>query len=553
MSPSTSGHVDYDRISNKGRQSPRPLQGAELPAAWGIGWRCPTLMVGLVTCGAMLSVGHHFYYRSFDQTLVDSRNQQAWAIRIGTGFAFLVKSCLVSAVGVAAVQETWATLRRKSVKLSGIDSMFAVLDSPLAFFTPDLWLYAKTLTALAIISWLIPLTAIITPSTLYVVAMQARQTSRLGVPSVSFADSFWSGEAALEGAGRINAPSPNLSRLFTVTASSMQVLPVPAPFPNSSYLLEFWGPSYKCQSLSEALLNVHGLSQGLWDRQNPLWNNNASQPTELVCQLWNTSYMVSLTFNDGIQTLTPISVDHIAYSNWSSEAGTYSLLQNSDPTVNGGFYVVHMLFSGLIQGNLRTGVSGSVRENITSQTAFTKLSIAQTGLFACPEMWNGSNSDYLYGNSLMTSCRNRTLARAIEDLSHNLTYNLLSLNAANTTVDVLDLTSRNFYIYDQEYLILAYMTALGVTVACIIIGFFALRRNGVSQRTSFSSVLMTTRNPDLDRLAVGHCLGAEPLEKEIGKVLLQYGEIESPGQRHKHAAFGTKGSVVALSKGEDYY
>ncbi|KAL4747546.1 hypothetical protein BDW72DRAFT_182551 [Aspergillus terricola var. indicus] len=584
MSLSTSGHAGYDDIPNKGRQSPHPVQNADTPAAWGIGWRCPTLMIGLVTCGAMLSVGHHFYYRSFDETLVDSRNQQAWVIRIGTGFAFLVKSCLVSAVGVAAVQETWATLRRKSVKLSGIDSMFAVLNSPLAFFTNDLWMYAKTLTALAIISWLIPLTAIITPSTLYVAAMQSRQTSKLDVPSVSFADSFWLGQAGFEGAGRISFPSPDISRLFTVTASSMQLLPVPAPFPNSSYLLTFWGPSYKCQSLSEALLDVHGLNQGLWDSEignktdrpleiysgaapqelnntlfiwaagrNPLWNDDASQMTELVCQLWNTSYMVSLTFNNGIQTLTPISVEHIAYSNWSTEAGSTSLLRKKDQTVNGGFYVVHMLFSGLIQGDLDTGVSGSVNENITSRTAFTRLSIAQTGLFACPEMWNSSGADYLYGNISTTSCRNRTLARAVEDLSHNFTYNLLSLNAANTTVDVLDSTSRNFYVYDKEYLILAYMTALGVTVACVIVGFFALRRNGVSQSTSFSSVLMTTRNPELDRLAVGHCLGAEPLKKEIGKVRLQYGEIDSPDQRHKHAAFGTKGSVTALSKGEDYY
>jgi hypothetical protein len=113
-------------------------------------------MIGLVTCGAMLSVGHHFYYRSFKGALVDSTDQQTWAIRIGTGFAFLIKSCLVSAVGVAAVQETWATLRRKSVKLSGIDGMFAVLDNPLAFLTPDLWMHAKTLTVLAIVSWYVP-------------------------------------------------------------------------------------------------------------------------------------------------------------------------------------------------------------------------------------------------------------------------------------------------------------------------------------------------------------------------------------------------------------
>jgi hypothetical protein len=123
------------------------------PAVWGIGWWCPTLMVGSIICGAALSVGHHLYYKSLDNTRVHSVDQQTWAIRIGTGFAFLNKTFLVTGVGIAAVQEIWATLRRKSMKLSGIDGMFAVLNNPLAFFIPDLWLYAKTLTLLAIISW----------------------------------------------------------------------------------------------------------------------------------------------------------------------------------------------------------------------------------------------------------------------------------------------------------------------------------------------------------------------------------------------------------------
>jgi hypothetical protein len=80
-------------------------------------------------------------------------NPAKWAIRISTGFAFLVKASLISAVGVAAVQEIWAVLRKKFMKLRGIDAMFAVLTSPLAFLVPDLWVYAKVLTVMAIVSW----------------------------------------------------------------------------------------------------------------------------------------------------------------------------------------------------------------------------------------------------------------------------------------------------------------------------------------------------------------------------------------------------------------
>jgi hypothetical protein len=35
-------------------------------------------MVGLVISGAMLSVGHHYYYRSFGGARVASREQQTW-------------------------------------------------------------------------------------------------------------------------------------------------------------------------------------------------------------------------------------------------------------------------------------------------------------------------------------------------------------------------------------------------------------------------------------------------------------------------------------------
>jgi hypothetical protein len=110
-------------------------------------------MIGLYLCGLLLSVGHHLYYNRLDNTLVKSVEQQTWAIRIGTGFAFVVKTLFVAAIGIAAVQQIWTTLRRKSVNLRGIDAMFSVLNNPMAFLVPDMWICAKTLTLLATISW----------------------------------------------------------------------------------------------------------------------------------------------------------------------------------------------------------------------------------------------------------------------------------------------------------------------------------------------------------------------------------------------------------------
>jgi hypothetical protein len=268
--------------------------------------------------------------------------------------------------------------------------------------------------------------------------------------------------------------------------------------------------------------------------------------------------VVDLHFTNGIQTLTPISIDHVAYANWSGSAASHSVQPSYsvlDPTVNAGFYVIHLMFSGLLQGEPIMSKRGGLFENETaSSTApFTDTSLAQTGLFACADIWNTSTYNYLYDIDSTTLCRNGTLAQAIEDLSHNFTYSLLSLNGGNATVKVTDLTLRNYYFYGGTTLLAAYMSAVAVAIASVVVGFIALRRNGVSQGTSFSSVLMTTRNPELDRLVTGHCLGSEPLKDEIGKVRLQFGEIEGADLRRRHAAFGTKDSVTALSKGEDYY
>jgi hypothetical protein len=445
---------------------------------------------------------------------------------------------------------------------------------------------------------LIPLAAVVTPSTLSIRLLTTTNVTQLHVPTVNFTESFWRPWVTWGGSGFIASPSPDITRLFTATSSSAEVLSVPAPFPNSSYTLEFWGPSYKCQKLSEAVVEMQGMNfsdgvglaqysslQKLWEHEignstnltrvvysgtapramnntlfvyaaggNPVWNDNATQPTELVCQLWNTSYVLGQNFTNGIRTLIPVSTELVAPANWSSDAGSQVTLQRQEPTVNGGYYVMHILFSSLIQRTLAVSASSQLSSFLPSSMQFTTMSITQTGLFSCPELWNSTDYQTLgiAGEESTALCRNKTLAQAIEDLSHNFTYSLLSLNAANTSVSVTSSSPKNFYTYDSRNLLAVYMTALGVTAACVVIGFLALHENGVSQSVSFSNMLLTTRNPELDNLADGHCLGSFGLDKEVGQTKLRFGEIEG-SEQYKRAAFGTKDSVTALSKGKDYY
>jgi hypothetical protein len=375
----------------------------------------------------------------------------------------------------------------------------------------------------------------------------------------------------------------------------MEVPPISPPFPNSSYTLEFWGPSYDCRALSEvgetrvadAKGDDVGSVQEVWEKQigndpekswwykgawywrnvifiyakgnNQRWleeQQDGDRSTRLVCQLWNTSYVANLTYTNGIRTLTPLSTELIAPSNFSDGEGENATIADQRPEVNGGFYLTQLLFGGLLSYEIWDTDSHTLLSNPAANAVYKSISPMETALFGCAEFWNTTAYERIIGPGgpeTAVNCRNGTLAAAIADLSRNFTYSLLSLNAANTVLPVTVSSAQNFYSYNAGNLFAAYMAALGATVACVVIGLLALYKNGVAQSTSFSSVLMTTRNPQLDRMAVGHCLGSEDSwSHDAGKVQLRFGELDGV-RDYRHAAFGIKGSVTGLSKGAEYY
>jgi hypothetical protein len=142
-------------------------------------------------------------------------------------------------------------------------------------------------------------------------------------------------------------------------------------------------------------------------------------------------------------------------------------------------------------------------------------------------------------------CRNGSLQKAIEDLSHNFTLSLLSSRTFTTTrsVDVLSSSFQNYYRYQPQSLAVAYLTSLGVAVVCFLTGAWACYENGYSATMSFSTILYTTRNPQLDSLTK---------DTEKSKMLsktskLQYG-ITHQINGMNHAAFGTTDKITLIKR-----
>ena len=107
----------------------------------------------------------------------------------------------------------------------------------------------------------------------------------------------------------------------------------------------------------------------------------------------------------------------------------------------------------------------------------------------------------------------------------------------------------NRYSFNERNLFITYAIATAVASLGVLIGFYALSSNGVSHDTSFSAVMATTRNPDLDNLTSGRSLGSAPLSEELKKTKLMFGLLPLRfGESVPRAGFGLEGEVLKITK-----
>lgn len=424
------------------------------------------------------------------------------------------------------------------------------------------------------------------------------------VPTLNFSDV--SGWATYEAWGIVSGIGLEISRLFTSVYTSNTFAPFTPPFANASYDLGFWGPSYKCSSL-EAFIernntptwspndsNYTSVEEafygeiGTWvspgnaslsGRANvfkavsstPMSNTvfigtsgfnmlgNTTLPNvRLLCQLYNTSYSVTVGFDNGIQTIRENAVEILELQEWNDIRGKYSMaLANGtcapDPEANNAiicptYYTFHSVLSNFLSGTIFVSGDGDFRyENNGFQTGAGSAPVLQSGLTDCPEIWNYTGIPEAYMKTFHR-CRNQTLASAIEDLSRNFTYSLMAYRNwedVKTLVPMAVTSPMNFFYYNKGYLLAAYITAILVTLICMAIGFVALRNNGFTGSMAFSAVLLTTRNTDLDKLAENHYLGEKPLPDVVCNTKLQFGIIGTE-ETGNHAGFGLEGTVTPL-------
>lgn len=127
-----------------------------------------------------------------------------------------------------------------------------------------------------------------------------------------------------------------------------------------------------------------------------------------------------------------------------------------------------------------------------------------------------------------------------------------------TTANASVASVNNVYSFSRPLnLILPYFISLGIAMPFLLLGGFALLRNGVSAMDgSFTQIISTsTGSAVLDQAAAGGCLGGnESVPQELKDLRIRFGEFvgrDEPG-RIKRAGFGTESEVIPLKKGTDY-
>jgi hypothetical protein len=122
-------------------------------------------MLSLFFLALLAALAHHLFYTHFDYIeLGQTSLSQIWAIRIGNGFAYLFKSALVGSISVVYAQAFWFFVRRRVFQIDSLDKLFGLLSNP--FYIFDASVFQTLLWGLAVVSWLLPISAIFAPAAL---------------------------------------------------------------------------------------------------------------------------------------------------------------------------------------------------------------------------------------------------------------------------------------------------------------------------------------------------------------------------------------------------
>lgn len=545
-------------------------------------------MVLLFILGTGSAAAHHFYYRTLHDTAAGSANRQQWVIQIGTGLAFLSNSALASVVAISRTQWVWATLRKRFISVAGIDALFGVTLDPTYFKNLDMIRRAKLATLMAILIWIFPITAILTPGTISVRNVAHIRNVRCNVRTLVFefdhdstAQKLCCQDESIENASigvyvdKLSARPAFVERVLMLALYSGHVQiptnigqydsylsPQASQRPettlsqhcgrNCSYAITFLGPGMECTGITS-----WGSRNLPWDSAQEFLGEAYFRARLLDGVLWAGHFVVGEDEEPSVlycrRTVSRYRVRHHVLNYQFQEptieaVETVYTIPDEAPVYPDTTYLPNSVVLGLIF----TAING----NLSWHSKFRASDIVLTPL------------------AIDLSEQPSNLGPRIEKLAQAMVVSLLSIdtrgnnethplldNAALETTDCTTTEYVNVYHYQTLRLLYVYASSVVTALFMSLVGFVALARNGVSSSMTVSTILRTTRNQTLDRVLGGTCLGADPIPKELGELRLKFGEVRTGEGAVPdavavggvgHVALGIEGEVFPIRNGARY-
>lgn len=560
-------------------------------ALWKIYWFTPVSIAFLFVLSVGTAVTHHRYYKSLDTTRAGTDEKQRWVIRIGTGLAILFRASLVALVGVSRKQWVWVTLRKRFISLDAINAMFGATGDPSHFGNLDMLRRARLATVMAAVMWAIPLTAVFTLDTITVQPGGVlNYTASCNAPTVRF--DFDTESTATRNPlnlssldpivdryrGVYQAPSTYARNLFTIAAfnghlsrDTVTFAGCPEAVSWCEYNTTMVLPSVNCTQedypeVSAAEWETPALWKDLFDNtipedkipvfiaqrdrenRNTLWiayiygerETEILYPSLISCRNAITRYQLESTAPQSnapkgdFISLWPNTAEQLLFVDDDAGSSDYD-----------GSFALFDTFAEILTGAI-------LRDRDPSPYAFEDFSNTTTTTLTRVESTSAASNGKLFAMEahFILDELSATALKMGTALILRRDHEFSATTA--TTCRIFD--DYNVYAYASHKLLITYAVAIGVGVVMAAIGFAALAMNGVASDMSFSTVLLTTRNPSLDRLAAGGCIGGRPLPAELGKLRLRFGEVmaETSEDGVGHTAMGVEGEVSQIRRGGKY-
>ncbi|OQE37973.1 hypothetical protein PENCOP_c009G07293 [Penicillium coprophilum] len=281
------------------------------------------VMVAALLAGLAFALAHDAFYQSLNgkpvlksqplaslNASLNISDQQIY-LSLGTLFAFLVKSSLGSSVSTVFDQFVWKSIHGQRTQIGIIDDLLSVLKNGFTVLNLRLWKRSPVSMTLALICWLLPTTSIISPATLSVHLTSFNDYALRRIPRVDFTSANFAtlGSITIENATQVYwstgylGPSSETQRVVNSVAAQGTILQIEPPAANSSWSVEFHGPTIVCDNVNQTLADhiTQDVAQAI---------NQSRSIENRAWSLWLYNYLSWAPESDSLVDSTPFRYDN---------------------------------------------------------------------------------------------------------------------------------------------------------------------------------------------------------------------------------------------------